>query len=213
MQDGDTAWAKSILAAGQQLPKPRPEPMIRLSQLKAAAAYMNAKGYRFSDDDEGVKRLDALRYYLKGYSIGLIGSVGTGKTMFFDCVPRRPIRFSLLDYITESLDDIRQVFKNYEKDDIVIDDIGSEPVFNHYGDRFDILPIIINWRERLPNVRTHFTSNHTGEEIYQRYGERIEDRLYMAKIFTFGGASLRRPTPVTNHQSLITSYQSLITNH
>ena len=194
-------WVKSVtnsLATAE----PKPEPKIPMSKVTAATDYMRAKGYRFTTAEHA----KALLYYLKGYSIGLIGSVGTGKTMFFDCVPRRPIRFSLLDYITESLEDIRQVFKNYEKDDIVIDDIGSEPVFNHYGDRFDILPIIINWRERLPNVRTHFTSNHTGEEIYQRYGERIEDRLYMAKIFTFGGASLRRPTPVTNHQSLITNH-------
>ena len=197
-------WVKSVtnsLATAE----PKPEPKIPMSKVTAATDYMRAKGYRFTTAEHA----KALLYYLKGYAIGLIGSPGTGKTMFFECVPSRPIKFSLADYIGESMEDIKTIFRNYEKDDVVIDDIGAEPVFNYYGDKFDLLPLILDWRMRLNGVRTHFTSNLSGAELMTRYGQRVVDRLYgLAKIFTISGESLREPRPVTNYQSLITKHQT-----
>jgi len=78
---------------------------------------------------------------------------------------------------------------------VVLDDIGAEPTFNEYGNRWDVLPWLLEMR-LASSGRTHFTTNLSPAELSKRYGARTVDRLHeMACDVTFKGKSNRRTKP------------------
>lgn len=166
------------------------EAEIRPEMLKAKAENMVRRGYRFNSAS-----LEALRLYMAGYGLFIHGSVGTGKTMFF-----RTLRtfdggevavFSMHDILGRSESDIREMMDDLANREVLLDDIGAEPVFNNYGVKFDILAYIIE-RRMASEERTHFTTNLKKSEIKDRYGIRIIDRITeMCKSVEFSGGSNR----------------------
>ena len=150
----------------------------------------------------------ALGYYLKGYGLWLSGGVGTGKTEFFRhlrplAVPTRAtgyppqiVLFPLVQTVEMSVDDIRDWLNENRNAEVVLDDVGAEPVFNHFGGKFEILPYILDKRMESP-CRTHATSNLSAKAMGERYHNvRILDRF--AEMFVkveFSGHSLRRSKP------------------
>lgn len=164
----------------------RPLPVDRESLL-AAAERMVGRGYRHT-----TVSLEALTAYIEGYGLILGGDVGTGKTLFFDCVGELPVvRFSILKWSSQKLDIIEDWMCVHKDEEIVVDDIGSEPVYNNYGCRLDLLPWIIEYR-LCSRERTHFTTNLTSKQLIDRYGARVVDRLHeLCMSFKFSGPSLR----------------------
>lgn len=82
--------------------------------------------------------------------------------------------------------------------DLIIDDIGTEPAeFNVYGTKRNLMADIIYRRykafsDRGRRWKTHFTSNLTPEEIRVRYGERVWSRLNEMVVFiTLAGKDRR----------------------
>ena len=58
------------------------------------------------------------------------------------------------------------------------DDLGQEDIGNHFGNVRNVMAQIIEARYRMGTYqRTHFTSNHTLEELGPLYGPRVPDRL------------------------------------
>lgn len=163
---------------------------ITPEMLKAKAANMVRRGYRFNSAS-----LEALRLYMAGYGLFIHGSVGTGKTMFF-----RSLRtfeggkitiFSMHNILGRSDSDIREMMDDLVGSEVLLDDIGAEPLFNNFGVKFDMLAYLIERRMESPE-RTHFTTNLKKGEIKDRYGIRIIDRITeMCKSVEFSGASNR----------------------
>ena len=155
-------------------------------------------GYRHTE-----ATLEALRLYLAGYGLLLMGGVGTGKTFFFRAVGNvlaangkaRPTIYPMMDTVGRKVEEVREFFMATSREELVLDDIGAEPTFNEYGNRWDILPWLLEMRLAATG-RTHFTTNLSKDELEKRYGARTVDRLHeMAASVTFTGKSNRRTKP------------------
>lgn len=77
------------------------------------------------------------------------------------------------------------------------DDLGTEDVKVHYGNRRNVMADIISTRYhnmgRVPKHSTHITTNLTEAEIEQRYGSRVSDRLReMFNLINLPGGSRRK---------------------
>lgn len=159
---------------------------------------MASSGYRFEKGS-----LEALWSYLDGYSIGLVGSIGSGKTMFFrlletvqldrfdidphiNILPMGILASMTTHEIVERMDEMRM-------HEVLIDDIGSEQINNTFGVKSEILSLVLECRCESKH-RTHFTTNLSGATIKERYGDRIIDRLKMFRTFVLNGRSNRVPT-------------------
>ena len=171
---------------------------VTAERLTAWAREMTAHGYRHSEES-----LEALRLYLAGYGLFLFGVVGAGKTYFFRAVGDvlraqgrcRPAIYRMMDTVGRKVDEVREYFNEMSGMEIVLDDIGAEPTFNEYGNRWDILPWLLEMR-LAASGRTHFTTNLSKAELEKRYGARTVDRLHeMAASVTFTGKSNRRTVP------------------
>lgn len=187
-----TLRVSDILAELQcVMSKPRPsETAVAKDALIGYAKWMkSAKGYEPSPES-----ISALFSYMKGYGLFLMGGVGTGKTFFFRSLRERVEVFSMLRNMAKPLDDISREVEAMRGDEILLDDIGAEPVYNNYGSRLDLLPWLIEMRLESP-MRTHFTSNLKAEALMKRYGARVMDRVkQMAKCCIFTGESRRKLT-------------------
>lgn len=166
-------------------------PDVPLSAVYAAAKKMaDIHGYIHTRQS-----LEALHDYLKGFGLFIYGDVGTGKTFFFESVGPHIKRFSMLAHMSWRLEEIADELEVLSTSEIVIDDIGNEPVYNNFGVRLDLFPWLLE--QRLDCVqRTHFTSNLNVDGILGRYENdaRIFDRIKaMAKIHHFQGQSHRTP--------------------
>ena len=139
-----------------------------------------------------------IQAYMQGYSIMLTGGVGAGKTMLASllfCCPVCHCQRSVADY---GLDGLEEFHKWADDREIVLDDLGAERKTVEYGERDEILKIVIERRD-AGWQRTHITTNLTGNEISERYGDRIFDRLGgMCKAFKLAGESRRSPKPVVD---------------
>ena len=168
-------------------------------EIKTAAAYMAKRGYAPS-----AASLSALEKYLQGYALWLSGDVGTGKTMFFKCVPPMRTRYNpdgmiavlpmggILDW---SVDDMSAFLRDNAACEMVIDDAGREPQFVEYGKRFETLPWIVEKRMESAS-RTHFTTNFPKKYFDERYGYGLFDRMRsMAYHIRFDGESMRTLRP------------------
>jgi predicted ATPase len=72
----------------------------------------------------------------------------------------------------------------YLKADVLfIDDIGSEPVINHFGNTTKIIGEIINVRYDIKKAVTHCTTNLDPKSLKEHYGDRVFSR--MKELFNF----------------------------
>lgn len=188
----------------ETLGRPSPsEVAVNPAAIKARALDMAKRGYNHSEAS-----LTALELYIRGFGLWLSGDVGTGKTMFFRLLRPLDIRlrrtgrapniviFPMVMTLEMSVDDIKTWLGENFYNEVVLDDVGAEPVFNHFGGKFDILPYILDKRLDSP-CRTHATSNLKPKAMVERYEDkRIIDRF--AEMFVkvpFTGPSMRRSQP------------------
>jgi len=186
-----------------ELERPRPQEVcVREDALAERARRMAAGGYV-----HGRESLAALEAYMRGYGLLLSGKVGTGKTMFFRLLKPTAVRvqqtgelpriviFSMVKTLGMTVDDLNGVLADHAYDELVLDDVGAEPVFNFYGGKMEILPYLLDRRMESP-CRTHMTTNATHLELGRRYGARVMDRLIeMFARFEFKGPSRRTLKP------------------
>lgn len=122
--------------------------------------------------------------------IGLIGFYGTGKSYLFKILEilsqsfrNNEIKFGIKDCPTilrEAAEDNKSI-KKYFTGTFCFDDLGSEEtVIKNYGNTVGVLSEIFFEREKRHEsvgLITHFTSNLIEEELEEKYGSRIFDRL------------------------------------
>ena len=160
--------------------------------------------------------LDALQAYMAGYGLLLMGDVGTGKTFFFEKlfeaekiinskekdmivymqtidITRNIIRMN--DTIGESFEDIKDEIEGLSKANVAFDDIGVEVGANDWGQKFALVPWLVEKRVRAQG-RTHFTTNLSADQLLERYGARVVDRMHeLATVIEFKGKSHRKTLP------------------
>ena len=134
-------------------PANRPADMASDETLESALAAMKAKGY-----NRNPETLEAIRAYITGYGIMLVGATRTGKTFLMKslgckCYDAR----ALTDYKASG---IGNWYEATDRHDVCIDDLGTESVSNDYGSKDELLaPIIAHRRELDGIVRTSITTN------------------------------------------------------
>lgn len=134
----------------------------------------------------------------------LYGLTGSGKTTVMRVFHERfqiPI-FSAIEIANEYMDAdgdsyYRYFCERFGRQEIIIDDLGSERNVKKFGNE-SIIGDIIAFRERvfqMFGILTHLTSNLvTEEDISARYGDRILSRIVgMCDIVMLTGQDRRRP--------------------
>lgn len=177
-------------------PKAMDPPRVDDSVVESYAARMQRIGYEMT-----VESVSVLAEYLKGYNIWLCGNVGVGKTYFFECMSRirrasgmGPIvKLSMIETQGWDMDRAREWVEAYEGDDVLIDDVGTEPIMKSWGQEAELFPYLLEKRMQLFGKRTHMTSNLGPGDIKKRYGERVIDRFVQVfKMIQFKARKSRR---------------------
>lgn len=106
----------------------------------------------------------------------ILGKCSTGKTFITRYVI--PIIFSKYHHrVIKSHDIQREKIENIiNKKIIILDDIGTEVIKNEYGTKREVFSEIVDVAEKNGNLLI-LNTNLTGEEIKERYGTRIYERL------------------------------------
>lgn len=83
-----------------------------------------------------------------------------------------------------------------ENKDIIIDDLGTEKTRHDYGNKFELMAKALEERHRLferYGTKTIITANMSGDDIKNRYTERIYSRFFqMCECINATGKDLRR---------------------
>ncbi len=155
-------------------------PVISDNAVEFYANNMASFGYEFTADT-----LCILADYLKGYNLWLCGNVGTGKTFFFDCISKMRrrkgldglVKLSMIETQGWTMENARDWADETRDYDVVIDDVGTEPLMKSYGQEAEVFPYLLEKRMQLSRRRTHLTSNLGIIDIKKRYSERVADRF------------------------------------
>ena len=155
-------------------------PTVRKSVVEDYARLMMGFGYDLTPDTMAI-----LVDYLKGYNLWLCGCVGVGKTYFFDIMNKirlskglDPIKkLSMLETQGWTMSTARDWADDSREFNVVIDDVGTEPLMKSYGQEAELFPYLLEKRMQLTGKRTHLTSNLGPQDIKKRYGERVADRF------------------------------------
>lgn len=141
----------------------------------------------------------------EGRGLYMTGDCGRGKTniIFGILLPFYKIRFNsflpgfhatqLGNRVSAQFDDrFRWNYELFRKWKVAfIDELGTERLVNDFGEKFEPFNEISNIAEQKLNVLI-ISSNLTGDQFLNRYGDRTMDRIKrLCKIITFEGESLR----------------------
>ena len=131
----------------------------------------------------------------------LAGGVGIGKSMILRCVAAT----IHAEYLT--VPDLSTLFSQQGSDgfwnavgranrwDLMLDDLGAEKAVKSYSNALPIEELLYRrydlWQRH--GVRTHIATNLVGDQVEERYGMRIRDRLKeMMTPVVSNGKSLRK---------------------
>ena len=139
------------------VPQENKEPEIKASTLEGWAKRMSGSGYQFTEET-----LKILLQYLKGYNLWICGNVGVGKTFFFDCLNRirrsydsdRIVKLSMIETQGWTMEQAAEWALDYADYDVLIDDVGAEPLLNHYGEKVEVFPYLLEKRMNRTRCRT-----------------------------------------------------------
>jgi len=130
----------------------------------------------------------------KGKGLLLYGTCGQGKTVLSKYVipaiflnyHRKVVKYYDIQDMNNSVDAILQ------KKIISLDDIGTEDVYNSFGNKRMTFAEIVDLAEKESKLLI-ITTNLNAQELKDKYGERIYDRLIAitARVL-FTGKSLRK---------------------
>ncbi|MBQ5365300.1 MAG: hypothetical protein IIU49_04440 [Spirochaetales bacterium] len=188
VKDMKAVFAEMAERLNKQYPKKEePAQTISAQVVQTVAGQMAKRGYEMSQ-----KAIEIVTDYLKGYNLWLCGSVGVGKTYFFDIMSKvrveekglPPIvKLSMIETMGWTMDQAREWVMDNKGDDVLLDDVGSEPLMNSYGVKAELFPYLLEKRMQVTTKRTHITSNLGAKDIIERYDVRVSDRF--AQMFKY----------------------------
>lgn len=131
----------------------------------------------------------------KGKGLLLSGNCGTGKTLI--CSRIIPVLLysgcnRLMCIQCHSVELGRRLKEMMLQKIVVIDDVGSESLYQEYGNKHYAFNELVDNAERKGNMLI-VTTNLCINDLTAKYGERTIDRLRgLTKLVTFTGKSLRK---------------------
>lgn len=124
------------------------------------------------------------------------GNYGVGKTIIFKLIQKwlpsnRKFAYNPTnDVVSIFNSEGDKAIERYKfKKERMFDDLGSEEIGVHYGNRIETFQKIIYSRYdnfQSKGIRTHFTTNLTNDELKKKYDERAYDRIKeMCNVFNW----------------------------
>ena len=136
------------------------------------------------------------------YGVLLVGDVGVGKT-YLVRKPRMTSANELsIQFQLNGIESVNALINNqihYQGGIVVIDDIGTEPVAKNFGTDLDVVTYVIQRLYDINQVaekpiKLYMTTNLNQENLIERYGNRVVDRIYeMCDRVIIQDTNLRRP--------------------
>lgn len=165
--------------------------------------------FRYTKDDGNL--LNTLWPYIEDYDtvkgIALFGSIGIGKTTFFDALRlyyrmigpyareiKKLTAMQIAGCFSDQGEDAYSRFGLNCIQDIYIDDVGLEPAMsNHFGQKENVIQrVLLMQYEIRHRHKTHLSTNLSTKEFTDRYGRQAFDRIKeMCVIVEMEGDSRR----------------------
>lgn len=146
------------------------------------------------DFDKAVKAIVSM--FATGRGLFLTGPAGCGKTQLIRAVKGMLGISSASMFYCKEKADIDYIRYNTEEElaySVIIDDIGAEEIIREYGNVIDVVGDFIQRYHYRGKGRFLSTSNLNSQQINERYGGRILDRiLEMCVVIKFTGKSKRQ---------------------
>lgn len=172
----------------------------------AKSEYLRWHGVEMQIDDYNREIVNNLALYFTGVEgplnlrkgIMMYGGTGTGKTSMMKAFSENPLRsfnmyeckYMALLYSTGGFEKIEQFTGpiapphinrfRHETYGICFEDLGTEDMKKNYGNEANVMKDIIEMRYSRHSILsglTHITTNLTGDQIEDLYGERVRSRM------------------------------------
>jgi len=171
------------------------------------------EGFPILNREQLYKFLD--RYSKKNTNKGvlLMGTPGVGKTEAFHRFyqspdPRQSVNTSVFVKSANSLvatymkSGMEAFYNHHDKCTYiaarVIDDIGTEVQASHFGNKVNLIELLIQGIYEQ-NKQMHYTTNLNMSELTEKYGQRVTERLKeMCYIIVLEDTNLRKPITADN---------------
>ena len=142
---------------------------------------MKAVFEMFVNDFKWIAEYDQVAEWLednKGRGLFLYGNCGRGKTVLAKYVIPALLLSECSKVVTYyDITDLKTRFEELrQKKIIAVDDIGTEEIVVTFGQRTDVFAEIMDAVEKKSKLAI-ITSNYTKNQLLDRYGERILDRI------------------------------------
>lgn len=145
------------------------------------------------DFDKAVKAI--IKMYETGRGLFLTGAAGCGKTKLITAMKQILNISSMQVFYCKNKKDVSDLRFNYEEflpQSIVVDDIGAEEIIREYGNVVDVVGDFVQHYHYRGRGRFLATSNLNSQQINERYGGRVLDRiLEMCVVMKLNGRSKR----------------------
>jgi hypothetical protein len=138
----------------------------------------------------------------------LIGNTGSGKTTILDIFKALKWqgfrKFSTYDIVEDFEKEGEKGITTYFKGNIFFDDLGAEELAHFYGKRENVGTRLLEKRYNSyirEGLKTHVTTNCTLPKLVEKYGFRVEGRIYeMFNIIYLGNKANSIDYRIKNHK-------------
>lgn len=146
-----------------------------------------------ADFDKTCRAISAM--FVRARGLFVTGGAGVGKTHLLRTMHRALRKDGSVWYYCKSPDDmfaLRSIDCDALNDTVFIDDIGSEEILKEYGNVVDIIGDFVQRYHYRGKGRFMATSNLNSQQLNERYGGRVLDRIMeMCVVLKLDGKSKR----------------------
>jgi len=156
----------------------------RLHEYSKFCLYGGLKYYKWNRQSI----IDIVTHFDKNHGLFICGMVGSGKTLILSMLQKithpQAVNYFTKAQVLAVTKDFNtkgpEVFNRWDQKNMLFDDLGTEKMGIHFGNKCEVMAEFIQYRYELFHEKkliTHFTTNLSTIQVEQRYGARAYSRL------------------------------------